>query len=146
MLCPVSMRNGAAGDCSTSSAAMLPSRNADRAKPAAGKTTWPNLQLLKTISDSNTLNHTVFTQGEKSRVKTLDWHVGPQRWYTALADTLLRRNYTTDKKSESGIPRGWNGYRLKSQHRKKVDPGEKNSPAVPAGIRTRDLSITSLTA
>ena len=25
----------------------------------------------------------------------------------------------------------------------KVDPGEENSPAVPAGIRTRDLSITS---
>ena len=44
---------------------MLPSRNADRAKPVAGKTTWPNLQLLKTISDSNTLNHTVFTQGKK---------------------------------------------------------------------------------
>ena len=25
----------------------------------------------------------------------------------------------------------------------KVDPGEENSPAAPAGIRTRDLSITS---
>ena len=25
----------------------------------------------------------------------------------------------------------------------KVDPGEENSPAVPAGIRTRDLSVTS---
>ena len=26
----------------------------------------------------------------------------------------------------------------------KVDPGEENSPATPAGIQTRDLSITSL--
>ena len=25
----------------------------------------------------------------------------------------------------------------------KVDPGEENSPAAPAGTRTRDLSITS---
>ena len=25
----------------------------------------------------------------------------------------------------------------------KVDPGEENSPVAPAGIRTRDLSITS---
>ena len=41
------------------------------------------------------------------------------------------------------VTRGWNGYRNKSQHRKSVDPGEENSPAVPAGIRTRDLSITS---
>ena len=38
------------------------------------------------------------------------------------------------------VTRGWNGYRNKSQHRKS---GEENSPAVPAGIRTRDLSITS---
>ena len=39
--------------------------------------------------------------------------------------------------------RGWNGYRYKSAQ--KVDPGEENSPAAPAGIRTRDLSITSPT-
>ena len=31
----------------------------------------------------------------------------------------------------------------KSESALKVDPGEENSPAVPAGIRTRDLSITS---
>ena len=31
----------------------------------------------------------------------------------------------------------------KSESAQKVDPGEENSPAVPAGIRTRDLSITS---
>ena len=37
---------------------------------------------------------------------------------------------------------GWNGYRNKSQL-KKIDPEEENFPAAPAGIRTRDLSITS---
>ena len=31
----------------------------------------------------------------------------------------------------------------KQESAQKVDPGEENSPAVPAGIRTRDLSITS---
>ena len=31
----------------------------------------------------------------------------------------------------------------KSESAQKVDPGEENSPAAPAGIRTRDLSITS---
>ena len=31
----------------------------------------------------------------------------------------------------------------KLESAQKVDPGEENSPAVPAGIRTRDLSITS---
>ena len=38
--------------------------------------------------------------------------------------------------------RGWNGYRNKSQHRKSTLE-KKILPAVPAGIRTRDLSITS---
>ena len=42
----------------------------------------------------------------------------------------------------TAVTRGWNGYQNKeSAH--KVDPGEENSPAAPAGIRTRDLSITS---
>ena len=41
----------------------------------------------------------------------------------------------------TAVTRGWNGYRNKSAQ--KVDPGEENSPAAPAGIRTRDLSITS---
>ena len=31
----------------------------------------------------------------------------------------------------------------KYESAQKVDPGEENSPAAPAGIRTRDLSITS---
>ena len=44
----------------------------------------------------------------------------------------------------TAVTRGWNGYRNKSAQ--KVDPGEENSPAAPAGIRrTRDLSITSPT-
>ena len=42
----------------------------------------------------------------------------------------------------AAVTRGWNGYRNKSAQ--KVDPGEENSPADPAGIRTRNLSITSL--
>ena len=39
------------------------------------------------------------------------------------------------------VTRWWNGYRSKSAQ--EVDPGEGNSPAVPTGDRTRDLSITS---
>ena len=39
------------------------------------------------------------------------------------------------------VTRGWNGYGNKNQ-RRKVDAGEENSPATPAGTRTRDLSIT----
>ena len=41
----------------------------------------------------------------------------------------------------TAVTRGWNGYRNESAQ--KVDPGEENSPAAPATIRTRDLSITS---
>ena len=33
----------------------------------------------------------------------------------------------------------------KEESAQKVDPGEENSPTAPAGIRTRDLSITSPT-
>ena len=41
----------------------------------------------------------------------------------------------------TAVTRGWNGYRNKSAQ--KVHPGEENSSAAPAGIRTRDLSVTS---
>ena len=41
----------------------------------------------------------------------------------------------------TAITRGWNGYWNKSAQ--KVDPGEENPPATPAGIKTRDLLITS---
>ena len=37
--------------------------------------------------------------------------------------------------------RGWNAYRNESAQ--EVDPGEENSTAVPAVIRTHDLLITS---
>ena len=36
-----------------------------------------------------------------------------------------------------------NEYRNKTESAQKVDPGEENSLVAPAGIRTRDLSITS---
>ena len=39
----------------------------------------------------------------------------------------------------TAVTRGWNGYRNKSAQ--KVDPGEENSTAAPAGNRTRNLSI-----
>ena len=32
---------------------------------------------------------------------------------------------------------------LKEESAQKVDPGQENSPATPAGIQTRDLSVTS---
>ena len=68
--------------------------------------------------------------------------------YACLAVTCHLHLWQNDRDflRATVVTRGWNGYRNKSQHRKsaqKVDPGEENSPAVPAGIRTRDLSITS---
>ena len=42
----------------------------------------------------------------------------------------------------TAVTRGWNGYQNESAQ--KVDPGEGNSPAAPAGIRTHDLLIMSL--
>ena len=39
------------------------------------------------------------------------------------------------------VTQGWNGYG--NGLAQKVDPREENSPAVPAGIQTHDLSITS---
>ena len=41
----------------------------------------------------------------------------------------------------TAVTRGWNGYRNKSAQT--VDPGEENSLAASAGIRTHDLSISS---
>ena len=48
----------------------------------------------------------------------------------------------------TAVTRGWNGYRNKSQHRmeknkNKKQTNKKTKNAVPAGTRTRDLSITS---
>ena len=41
------------------------------------------------------------------------------------------------------VPRGWNGYRDRIESARKVNPGEENSAASPAGDRTRNLAITS---
>ena len=42
----------------------------------------------------------------------------------------------------TAVTQGWNRYRNKSAQ--KVDPGEDDSPAASAGIRTCDLAIMSL--
>ena len=41
----------------------------------------------------------------------------------------------------TAVTRGWNGHSINSAH--KVNSGEETSPAAPAGIRTRNLSMTS---
>ena len=65
--------------------------------------------------------------------------------YAGLAVTCHLHFWQNDRDllRATAVTRGWNGYQ-KSQH-KKVDPGEENSPAAPAEIRTRDLSVTSPT-
>ena len=63
--------------------------------------------------------------------------------YACLAVTCHRHFWQIDRDllRATAVTRGWNGYRYESAQ--KVDSGEENSPAVPAGIQTRDLSITS---
>ena len=63
--------------------------------------------------------------------------------YACLAVTclLLIWQNERDLSYATAVTREWNGYRNKRAQ--KVDPGEENSPAAPAWIRTRDLSITS---
>ena len=63
--------------------------------------------------------------------------------YVCLAVTCHLHFWQNDRDlfHATAVTRGWNGYRNESAQ--KVDPGEENSPAAPAGIRTRDLSITS---
>ena len=64
--------------------------------------------------------------------------------HACLAATCVWQN-EWDLLRATAVTQGWNGYRNKSQHRKlKVDPGEENSPAAPAGIQTRDILIMSL--
>ena len=41
----------------------------------------------------------------------------------------------------TAVTRGRNRYRNKTESAQKADPGEENSPAAPAGTRTRDLSF-----
>ena len=59
----------------------------------------------------------------------------------AVIGYLHFRQNDRDLSRAAAVTRGWNGYRNKSAQ--KTDPGEENSPAAPAGIRTRDLSVTS---
>ena len=63
--------------------------------------------------------------------------------YACLAVTCRLLFWQNDRNllRATAVTRGWNGYRNKSAQ--KVDPGEEDSPAAPAGIRTHDLSITS---
>ena len=69
--------------------------------------------------------------------------------YACLAVTCHLHFWQNDRDflRATVVTRGWNGYRNKSQHRKStlekkiLEPA--TFPAVPAGIRTRDLSITS---
>ena len=64
--------------------------------------------------------------------------------YARLAVTCHLRFWQSDGDllRATAVTWGWNGYRNK-ESAQKVDHGEENSPAAPAGIRTRDLSITS---
>ena len=62
--------------------------------------------------------------------------------YACLAVTCHLHFWQNDRDllRATAVTRGWIP---KLESAQKVDPGEENSPAVPAGIRTRDLSITS---
>ena len=64
--------------------------------------------------------------------------------YACLAVTCHLRFWQNDRGllRATAVTRRWNGYRNKSQHRK-LTLENKNYPAAPAGIRTRDLSIAS---
>ena len=64
--------------------------------------------------------------------------------YACLAVTCHLHFWQNDRDllRATAVTRGWNGYRNKSQHRKSTLE-KKISPVAPAGIRTRDLSVTS---
>ena len=68
-----------------------------------------------------------------------------RKMYACLAVTCHLHFWQNDRDflRATVVTRGWNGYRNTEESAQKVDPGEENSPGVPAGIRTRDLSITS---
>ena len=63
--------------------------------------------------------------------------------YAGLAVTCHLRFWQNDQGllSATAVTQRWNGYRNESAQ--KVDHGEENSPAAPAGIQTCNLSITS---
>ena len=63
--------------------------------------------------------------------------------YACLAVTCHLHLWQNDRDFlRATVERGWNGYRNKSQHRKSTLE-KKIPPPGTAGIRTRDLSITS---
>ena len=65
--------------------------------------------------------------------------------YACLAVTCHLHFWQNDRDflRATVVTRGWDGYRNKSQHRKSTLEKKILLPTVPAGIRTRDLSITS---
>ena len=69
-------------------------------------------------------------------------HIGRVYVYLAVTCHLHFWGNNRDLLRATAVTRKWNGDRNKKSA-KKVDPGEENFPAAPAGIRTRDLSITS---
>ena len=64
--------------------------------------------------------------------------------YACLAVTCHLRFWQNDPGllCATAVTQGWNGYGNK-ESAQKVDPGEENSPAAPAGIRTDNLLISS---
>ena len=65
--------------------------------------------------------------------------------YACLAVTCHLHFWQNDRDllRATAVTRGLNARIPKYDSAQKVDPGEENTPAAPAGIRTRDLSITS---
>ena len=67
-----------------------------------------------------------------------------RKMYVCLAVTCHLHFWQNDRGllRATVVTKGWNGYRNVSAQ--KVDPGEENSPAAPAGNQTHNLSIMSL--
>ena len=64
--------------------------------------------------------------------------------YVCLAVTCHLHFWQNDRDILSATAVTWGGTDTEIRvSTEKVDPGEENSPAAPAGIRTSDLSVTS---
>ena len=84
---------------------------------------------------------------QTTKQKNISLHAKPYNLYkvhACLAVTCHLHFWQNDRDllRAAAVTRGRNGYGNKSQHRK-LSLEKKNSPAAPAGIRTRDLSVTS---
>ena len=65
--------------------------------------------------------------------------------YACLAVTCHLHFWQNDRDLLHATEVTWGVERIpKYESAQKVNPGEENSPTTPAGIQTRDLSITSL--